>query len=163
MTVVRPASVSDLPSIVEIYNQSVTGSVATFDVDPVTVEGRAQWFAQFDAVNPMFVAELDGSVKASAYYLPFRAKAAYALTKEVTVYVDAAAHHRGIASTLYEHLITHARQHGVHALVGVLGGENPASAALHAKHGFELVGRLREVGRKFDRYVDTFYFELILD
>ncbi len=120
-------------------------------------------FAQFSDESPLFVAELDQQVAGYAYYLPFRAKAAYARTKELTVYVDAGAHRRGLASALYLRLIEHARARGVHALIGVLGGENPASASLHQKLGFELVGHLREVGRKFDRYVDTYYYEMLLD
>jgi phosphinothricin acetyltransferase len=162
MLVVRRVRAADWPHIITIYNQSVVSSVATFDVDPTSVEERVAWFGQFGDEHPLLVAESDGAIAGYAYYLPFRDRAAYAKTKELTVYVDAAKQQQGVGSALYEHLIAHAREHKVHALIGVLGGENQASAALHRKFGFELVGQLHEVGRKFDRYIDTFYYEVIL-
>lgn len=159
---VRRGTADDLPAIAAIYNHSIEHGVATFDVDPVTLGERRAWFAQFDDAHPLFVCELERAVVGYAYYLPFRQKAAYALTKECTVYVAPEAHRRGVGSALYTALVAYARAQGIHALVGVLGGDNPASVALHRKFGFVEVGHLREVGHKFGRFVDTHYFELVL-
>lgn len=103
-----------------------------------------------------------GAIGGYAYYLPHRPKPAYAHTKELTVYVDSAYRGRGIASALYSELIERARSQEVHVLIGILGGENEPSAALHRKFGFELAGRMPEVGRKFDRWVDTYTYVKIL-
>lgn len=159
---VRRATAEDLPAIAAIYNHAIEHTTATFDVDPVTPGERRVWFAQFDDAHPLFACELDRAVVGYAYYLPFRQKAAYALTKECTVYVAPDTHRRGVGTALYTTLVAYARAHGIHALVGVLGGDNPASAALHRKFGFVEVGHLREVGHKFGRFVDTHYFELVL-
>jgi L-amino acid N-acyltransferase YncA len=161
--IVRRADGADLPSIATIYNHYVVHSVVTFDVDIVTIEDRRAWFEQFDAVHPLLVCEIDGEVVGYAYYLPFRAKPAYRATKECTVYVAPDRHARGVGKALYRALIDCAREHGVHALVGVLGGENAASAALHTSFGFELVGHLREVGHKLGGFVDTYYYEKLLE
>ena len=85
-----------------------------------------------------------------------------ASSKESTIYVDSELHRQGVASALYAELLRLARKNGVHAMIAVLGDDNPASVALHRKFGFRFVGRLKEVGRKFDRWVDTQYFELLL-
>lgn len=159
---VRDATIGDLGEIVRIYNQAVVGGVATFDLVPVTVEERTPWFGQFSPENPLLVAEHAGGLAGFAYYLPYRAKAAYARTKETTIYIDEAHHRRGVGSALYEALIGRAEARGVHVLIGVLGGDNPASAALHEKFGFRRVGSLPEVGRKFDRWVDTHFYLRIL-
>ncbi len=159
---IRSATRDDLECIVRIYNHAVLNTVATFDVEPVTVEQRLDWFARFDDTHPLVVCELDSAVMGFGYYLPYRPKPAYANTKELTVYVDPDAHRGGIGTALYEHLIAAAREAGVHALLGVLGGHNPASRALHQKFGFEEVAHLREVGRKFDAWVDTTFFEKVL-
>lgn len=160
--VVRSAELGDLPAIVTIYNYAVRETTATFDTEPVTVAGRSEWFAQFGGEHPLLVAESAGTVTGFAYYLPFRSRPAYGTSKESTIYVAPELHRRGVASALYAELLAVARSNGVHAMIAVLGGDNPASEALHRKFGFRFVGRLREVGRKFDRWVDTQYFELLL-
>jgi L-amino acid N-acyltransferase len=160
--VVRTAEPRDLEAIVAIYNYAVRETTATFDTEPVMVADRGDWFAQFGREHPLLVADTGGSVAGFAYYLPYRTRPAYRTSKESTVYVEPERHRQGIASALYTELFARARANGVHAMIAVLGGDNPASAALHLKFGFRLVGRLEEVGRKFDRWVDTQYFQLLL-
>jgi L-amino acid N-acyltransferase len=159
---VRDATRADLPAIVEIYNHAITTTVATFDLEPFTVEQRLPWFAQFGAEHPLLVCEDQGAVIGFAYYLPYRDKPAYAATKETTLYTHREARRRGAGDRLYDELIDRARQAGVHALIAVLGGDNAASRGLHLKHGFVPVGHLRAVGYKFGAFVDTYYFEKLL-
>jgi len=151
-----------LGPIVAIYNHAVRETTATFDTEPVTVAGKSQWFAQFGPEHPLLVAESAGKVAGFAYYLPYRSRPGYRSSKVSTIYVAPERHRKGIASSLYAELFARARANGVHAMIAVLGGDNPASVALHLKFGFRFVGRLQEVGRKFDRWVDTQYFELLL-
>ena len=158
----RRAEPLDLPGIVAIYNHAILHSTATFDTVPVTVEERRPWLDRFDDDNPCVVAVEGGDVVGFAYYLPYRPRLAYRRTKELTVYVDAKARGLGCGRRLYEHLIAHARQRDVHVLVGVVAGHNPASAALHQRCGFEVVGVLREVGWKFDRWLDTTFWQRTL-
>ena len=160
---VRRGTTDDLAAIAAIYNHAIEHTVATFDTGSVTVAERRVWFAQFDDIHPLFVCESDEAVVGYAYYLGFRQKPAYARTKECTVYVAPDKHQRGVGSALYQVLIAHARAAGVHALIGVLGGDNPGSVALHRRFGFEERGHLREVGHKLGQFVDTHYFELVLD
>lgn len=160
---VRDATPDDLHAIVAIYNHAIETSVATFDLAPFTVDQRRAWFAQFGGVHPLLVCERDGSVLGFAYYLPYRDRAAYDATKETTVYTHHGARGVGVGTRLYVALIERARQAGVHALIAVISGDNPASKALHEKLGFEPLGRLREVGFKFGAWIDTYYYELLLD
>src|SRR5687768_994980 len=133
---VRDATRADLPAIVDIYNQAIATTVATFDLEPFTVEQRVDWFMQFGVEHPLLVCEDQGAVLGFAYYLPYRSKAAYDATKETTIYTHDRARRRGVADRLYGALIERARRAGVHALIAVLGGENSESRALHLKHGF---------------------------
>lgn len=160
--VVRHAEAHDLASIVAIYNQAVLETTATFDTEPTTVAARGTWFTQFGAEHPLLVAEHGGVVSGFAYYLPYRSRPAYRTTKESTIYVAPERHQNGVATALYTELFARARKNGVHAMIAVLGDDNPASVALHRKFGFRFVGRLEQVGRKFERWVDTQYFELLL-
>lgn len=159
---IRTAVPADLPSIVEIYNHAISTSVATFDLEPFSVAARSAWFASFDAARPLLVAERAGSVVGFAYYSDFREKAGYARTKEVTVYVAPSAQGAGVGRKLLDAVIEHARSAGIHVLMAALGGDNPASLALHTRAGFVPAGTWREVGRKFDAWVDVTLLQKIL-
>ncbi len=162
MQIREASSESDHQAVLEIYNRAIVSSVATFDIEPYTMEQRREWFAQFGGEFPLFVAELDGRVVGFAYYLPYRAKAGYDLTRETTVYIAEGFQKRGVGSALYETLIARARERGIHALIAVLGGKNVPSEALHLKFGFERIGHYREVGRKFGEWVDIHTFQKLL-
>lgn len=161
---IRQATTHDLPAIVAIYNDAIRSTVATFDLDEVSVEERRPWLAQFGGEHPLYVAEdaAGSAVLGFAYYLPYRTRAGYAATKETTVYVAREARRQNVGSKLYEALIDYARTRAVHVLVAVLGGDNPESRGLHEKLGFVHAGHLREVGRKFGQWVDTDYYLLHL-
>ncbi len=156
---VRHATPRDLPAIVRIYNQAVATTTATFDLQPVTLEQRRAWFRQFDVDHPLLVDAVDDQVLGYAYYLPYRAKPGYATTKELSVYVEQAARGRGSGTGLVQALLSRAADRGVHVMVAVIGGDNPASTTMHHKLGFEEVGRLREVGYKFGRWLDTTFMQ----
>jgi len=162
---IRDAVLEDVPAIVEILNYEIEHSAAIFDTEPFQLEERLQWFTQFGPTQPCLVCEdglVEGHVLGFAYYTALRAKAAYAFSKELTVYIHRDARKRGVGSALYTELIERARSQGVHVLVAVLGGDNPGSVALHEKFGFVRSGHLREVGRKFDQWIDTHYFTKLL-
>ena len=59
-------------------------------------------------------------------------------------------------------IIEAARADGVHALIGGLSSDNEVSLGLHRSLGFVEVGRLPEVGRKFDRWLDLVLVQIIL-
>jgi L-amino acid N-acyltransferase len=160
---VREATPADLPALLEIYNEAVVNTTASWDHDPWTAVRHADWYAH-KAENgfPILVADQDGEVLGYASYSEFSGKAGYTGTREHTVYLRVDARGRGIGRTLMEALIDQARVRGVHTLIGRLSADNEASLRLHAGLGFVEVGRLREVGRKFGRWLDLVYLQLIL-
>ena len=159
---VRPAQPEDLREIVRIYGEAVLHTVATFDLEPATETERRQWLEGFTDDDPLLVYDDGDAVLGFAFYLPYRVKPAYAKTKEVTVYIAEEHRRRGAARALYAALIAHARERAVHSLVAVIAGDNPASVALHEELDFERVGTLRQAGYKFDRWVDTTFYQCIL-
>lgn len=160
---VREAVPADLPALLEIYNEAVANSTASWDYEPWTPVHHADWYA-FKAENgfPILVADEDGDVLGYATYGEFSGKAGYSGTREHNVYLRIDARGRGIGRSLMESLIGQARSRGVHTLIGRLSADNDASLRLHAGLGFVEVGRLREVGRKFDRWLDLVYVQLML-
>lgn len=152
---IRRASARDIPAITQIYNESGVATTASYDIAPVSVSNRRLWFDSLVQANhPVLVAESDGEILGFANYGAFRPKAGYDRTVEHTVYVRQGSRAGGCGRMLMSALIDHARGQGVHVMIGMVDAENEASLAFHRRLGFVEVGRLPEVGRKFDRWLD---------
>lgn len=162
--VIRKAEESDLPALTDIYNYEVLHGTATFDTEPWTEQERAEWLhAHNVGCHPLFVAEYDGRTAAYASLSAYRPKDAYAGTAELSVYVDPAFRRRGIGRVLMAHTINWAREcPDIHTVVSVITGGNEASIRLHREFGFLECGTLREVGKKFGRYLDTVEMQLMV-
>ena len=158
---IRPAVQDDLPALTEIYNHYALNSVATFDTTAFTVAQRQAWFDQFAETGRyrLFVAERDGQIVGYASSTKLKPKPAYIASVETSVYVTPDAGGGGVGSKLYTALFDALEKEDIHRAYGVLALPNDPSRALHIKFGFEPLHILHEVGRKFDRYVDTEWFE----
>lgn len=160
---IRMAVPPDLPGITRIYNHYVENSHATFDVGAFSVSDRQPWFDQFDGGRyQCLVAEDDGDLLGYACSMPFKAKAAYQTSVEVSVYVAAGTHRRGIGTALYQQLLPALEAQDLHRAYAGIAQPNEPSMALHAAFGFEQAAHYREVGRKFDRYWDVIWLERAL-
>ena len=157
---VRP---TDAEPIRVIYNAEVTGSTATFDLVPRTPEEQQAWMAEHRGPHPAVVAVDDGDLVLGFGSLSmFRNRPAYATTVENSVYVDASRRGAGVGKALLDELVVLAGQHGFHTLIARVGGGNEASIGLHLACGFEMVGVEREVGRKFNRWLDVSVLQRLL-
>jgi phosphinothricin acetyltransferase len=157
----RSARTDDLPRLTAIYNHYVVHSPATFDLEPKTVEQRAEWFAQFGESGRyrLVVAEEDGSVIGYAGTTRFRVKPAYDRTVETTIYCAPECVGRGIGAKLYAALFDGLVHEDVHRVVAGFVPPNPASEKLHRRFGFKAVGVFTEQGYKFERYWDVCWME----
>ena len=163
MPTIRPAQSRDLPAITEIFNEAVVGTTASYALDPVTVDDRRAWFERLTGADyPVLVLEDDGEVIGYASYGPFRPLAGYAHTVEHSVYIWSGRRAAGGGRMLMLALLDYARGRGVHVMVGVVDGSNEDSLAFHRKLGFVESGRLPEVGRKFDRWLDVVFMTQVL-
>jgi phosphinothricin acetyltransferase len=158
---VRPATLADLPRIVEIYNHYIETTPITFDLEPVTVEGRKPWFEEHTTAPryQLFVADDAGRVVGYAGTGRFRDKAAYDTTAETTIYCAPEATGRGIGATMYAALFEALKDADLNRLVGGITVPNDASVALHHRFGFKAVGTFTANGRKFDRYWNVLWME----
>jgi L-amino acid N-acyltransferase len=151
----RAARTSDLEALRSIYNHAVQHTTASYDYEPRSAEKQVEWFAAKNASGyPVIVAEIAGECVGFASYGSFRAWMGYRFTVEHSVYVSQAARRQGIASALVRALIDAARAQGLHTMVAGIDAANEGSIALHRQLGFEDAGVLRQVGFKFDRWLD---------
>jgi L-amino acid N-acyltransferase YncA len=160
---IRDARASDLPRMTEILNELIADTTAIWTLSPTTLAARRSWFEERRARGfPVLVAEEHGRMLGFASFGDFRPWEGYAKTVEHSVYVDGPARRRGIGAALLAALIERGQALGLHAMVGGIEAGNGPSLALHATLGFREVGRLLEVGRKFDRWLDLVFVERLL-
>jgi L-amino acid N-acyltransferase YncA len=159
----RDATAADLPAINAIYNHYVPVSTCTYQVTPESEEGRQAWFGGRKPQHPVIVAEDGGVVVAWGSLSPFHKREAYAGTVENSVYVHHERQRQGLGRLLMEELIRRAREfEGLHTIIAIISADQEGSVGLHRALGFEQIGLLREVGRKFGRILDVVYMQLML-
>ena len=160
---IRSATAQDCEAITRIYNHYVAHTIVTFEEQPVPVDDMTRRVDEVRAAGlPWLVAEEDGRVLGYAYAGRWKARSGYRFAVEISVYLDPAATGRGLGTTLYEALFPLLREKKIHAIVGGIALENPASVALHEKFGMRKIAHFREIGFKFDRWIDVAYWELTL-
>ena len=163
---VRDAIEADLPAITALYGREVLHGTATFELAPPSL---AEMTARFEAVRakglPWVVAEVDGAFAGYAYASPFRPRAAYRYGVEGSIYVEEAARGHGVGRLLLGALIDRVRAMGLRHIIGAIsnGASSDASIRLHRSLGFRNVGTYRQVGWKFDRWLDVTLMQLDLD
>jgi phosphinothricin acetyltransferase len=160
---IRAATVADAAAICAIYNHYVLNTSVTFEEAAVPHDEMARRIGEVTGNLCWYVHDVDGEIAGYAYASPWRARCAYRLSVESTVYVSQSHARRGIGSQLYRVLLDDLRARGIHVILGGIAQPNPASVALHEKFGFEKVAHIKQVGRKFERWIDVGYWELLID
>ncbi|MCU1365899.1 MAG: pat [Ilumatobacteraceae bacterium] len=158
----RLATVADAEAIRAIYNHEVLHSFATFDLVPRTLEDQQRWIAERSGAFAALVAVDGPTVVGFGSLSPYKERAAYRTSVEDSVYVGGDQQGRGIGKMIVNDLLHVARVSGFHAVFARISGPSDASRALHASCGFELVGIEREVGRKFNKWLDVAIMQALL-
>ncbi|MFN8155687.1 MAG: N-acetyltransferase family protein [Bacteroidia bacterium] len=158
---IRPAEEKDIPEITQIYNEAVRNTTATFDTEEKTTEDRLLWFRHHDEQHPVIVAEAEGRVAGWASLSKWSDRCAYDSTAETSLYVHVDFRQRGIGKQLMEVLVLEARKLGLHTLLARITHGNEQSIYLHERMGFQLIGTMKEVGIKFDKYHDVHMLQLV--
>ena len=159
----RPALASDALAIAGIYNHYVLNTFVTFEEETVSAEEMAGRIRDTLAAElPWLVWEENGRVLGYCYASKWKSRCAYRFALETTVYLDKDVTGRGLGTKLYRALIDALQPTRMHTLIGGIALPNAASVALHEKLGFQKIGQFREVGWKFDQWIDVGYWELML-
>jgi phosphinothricin acetyltransferase len=160
---VRPATMDDAEATRAIYNPEVQESTVTFDLVPRSLEQQQEWLRARSGAHVVLVAEDSaGEVVGFASLSPYKDRPAYSTTVEDSVYVRRDQRGTGVGRLLLGELVSVATSHGFHAMMARIVGDHEASIRLHTSLGFELVGREREVGRKFGRWLDVVVLQRLL-
>jgi phosphinothricin acetyltransferase len=156
------ATEGEAQAIREIYNHEVEHTVATFDLVPRSLVEQQQWLAARSGAFAAIVAVEGHTVVGFGSLSPYKERPAYRTSVEDSVYVARAHQGQGIGKLIVNELISVARVSGFHAVFARIASSSTASRALHSSCGFQLVGIEREVGRKFNRWLDVALMQLLL-
>jgi len=157
---IRLADPTDLPRLVEIYNQAIISHIATADTIPFTVEARHGWFAAHTPDDyPIYACE-DGSGLVAGYLSvsPYRDRPALARTAEISYYVDNGQHGKGIGSALMEHSLEDAYRTGKKVYIAIVLERNASSVRLLEKYGFSRWGYLPNVAELYGGLCGQFIY-----
>lgn len=152
---IREMDLSDWPSVARIYSEGIESGHATFETD---VPGWEAWDSGH-LEDCRLVAEVEGEVVAWAALGPVSPRRVYRGVAEVSLYVGSAARGRQVGSELLAALVECSENAGIWTLQAVIFPENEASIALHARHGFRLVGTRERIGSHHERWRDTVLLE----
>lgn len=159
---IRKVTVTDAAQIAEIYNHFVEKTIVTFEETPLTISEVEKWIKETTSTFPWFVFEEKEELLGYAHASSWKSRCAYRNSVESTVYLRPTAFGKGIGSKLYDRLLTELRKLGFHAIIGGIALPNKASIALHEKFGFEKIGHFKEVGNKFNQWIDVGYWQLLI-
>ena len=157
------ATTADIPQILEIVNHNILNETCIYDIEERSLETQLAWFEnQLNHNYPVIVAKQNHSVLGYASYGQYRPKVGYKFSMEHSIYIHPAHQNQGIGKELLQELIQIASSNNVHVLIGGIDANNLGSIAFHEKFGFEVVGRMNEVGYKFDKWLDLIWMQKTL-
>ncbi len=159
---IRKANIHDAKQMVDIYNYYVLNSIVTFDEIPFSENDFKDRIHTISSQYPFIVFEEDNHILGYAYANMFRQKPAYKNTVETTIYLKNDVQGQAIGTKLYSELLNTLKEQNYHAVIGGLTLPNEASIRLHEKLGFKQVAHFKEVGFKFNKWLDVGFWELIL-
>ncbi len=142
---IRHAVKADLPAIVDIYNQSIPGRMATADTEPITLADKLDWYHNRPVNRPLWVAVEQNKIAGWLSLQNFYGRPAYLHTAEVSVYVATAYHRQGIASKLLEKAIAQSPQLQLTTLLAFVFAHNHPSITLLSNYGFQQWGNLPNI------------------
>jgi L-amino acid N-acyltransferase YncA len=160
---IRPVTIEDCEAIARIYNHYILNTAVTFEEEAVSGRDMAERINEISsALLPWLVAERAREVVGYAYASKWKGRCAYRFSVEITVYLDPTATGRGLGTKLYEALFAVLRSNSIHVVIGGIALPNPASVALHERFGLQKVAHFKEVGFKFNRWIDVGYWQASL-
>lgn len=162
--VLREARFEDVPSIREIFNHAIIHTTAVYSYEPYSVEEIEDWFnKKLSQKFPVYVSTLNDKVTGFVTYGKFRERPAYKYCAEHSIYVHHDYRRQGIARLLMDKIIDVAQLNELHSLIGGIDASNQISIDFHSEFGFEKAGLIKEVGYKFNKWLDLQFMQLIFE
>ena len=152
-----------VPDLLEIYNYYVLNTTATFHSKPLTIEAMKGLIFFNDPKYKTFVIQKDDVISGYVLLTQHKSREAYDRTGEVTVYLRPDHIGNGVGSLAIKYIEEFARSKDFHALIATICGENEKSIKVFEGNGYEKCAHYKQVGSKFNQWLDVVAYEKILD
>ncbi len=160
---VRFAQISDLEAIREIWNYYIANTTVNFDYIPKEKDEVLDWFKNKQEMNyPVLVCEKDNQIMGYASFGSFRSWQGYLFSVEHGIYIKPGMGGNGYGKLLFTRLLEEAKNQQKHSMIGAISSDNIESLDFHKKMGFREVAHLKEIGYKFDKWLDCTFVQLII-
>jgi len=144
---IRFSKITDMPVIVDIYNQAIRSGNATGDLDEFNIDDRKEWFHKFDNDQyPLYVAVIENIVVGYCAISPYRpGRKAMSSVAEISYYLDYSFHGKGIGTELLKFAISDCERTGKENLLAILLEINSSSIGLLEKLNFKKWGHFPNI------------------
>lgn len=160
---VRFAVEEDLFYIRDLYNDEILNTTSVYHYEARTEAQMLTWYKQKKAnAEPILVAISMNKPIGFISYSQFRPWKGFQYTVEYMIHVHPDFQSFGVGKMLLKELCQIAKENGVRMLIGGVDSKNKKGIAFHKSMGFEEVGHLKEVGFKFEQWLDLLFFQLKL-
>ena len=159
---IRTVQTKDIREICTIYNYYIENTTITFEEEPISDDEMGKRINEIVPSYPWLVYEYNETVLGYAYATRWKARAAYRHSVELSIYISKDNLGKGIGKKLYETILAELRKTDVHAVIGGMSLPNVPSEKLHESLGFKKMAEFKEVGYKFQKWIDVGYWELII-
>ncbi|TYK66889.1 GNAT family N-acetyltransferase [Colwellia echini] len=161
---IRAVKKEDVDAICTIYNNYIANTVVTFEEQQITSAEMLKRIEKITADQlPWLIAEDDsGQLIGYAYASKWHDRYSYRFAVEVTIYLSSTATGKGVGTKLYQKLFNELKLKNIHTIIGCITLPNAASVNLHEKLGMVKVAHFKEVGWKFEHWLDVGYWQVIL-
>ena len=155
---ITPLLKKNLKDALKIYNYYVVNSFANFEEKKVSLSDFTDNYKNITNKKlPYLAAIIDKNLVGIAYLNKFRDKSGYRFAFENTIYVHNDYLKNGIGSKLLKQLITLSKRNKeIKKIVAVIGSiDSVGSIKVHKKLGFKNCGKLKKIGFKKGKWIDS--------
>lgn len=159
---IRRAEERDITALMEIYNDAVMHTTATFDTQVKDYGNRLSWFLQHTGPYVIYVYEEMGVVAGYASLSRYRDRRAFDPAVEISVYIHEKYRGRGFGRKLMEKTLQFAENHTeIETVISLITSENAASIHLHESLGFSYCGQIKNAGVKFGKKLNLNAYQML--
>jgi phosphinothricin acetyltransferase len=156
---VRLIRESDWPAVVDIFNYFVRESYAAYPEKEVSVD---RFRTLIRSVHVFVVLQIGTDIVGFGFLKPYREEDNFSHSGMVAYFILPHYTGMGLGERILQRLIREAKKRGITNLVAHISSKNTQSLRFHARHGFEEVGRLKEIGTKFNTAFDIVWVQKFL-
>ncbi|MFR4351357.1 MAG: N-acetyltransferase family protein [Roseburia sp.] len=161
---IRRAERRDIPALMDIYNDAILHTTATFDTEIKDRANREAWYGEHTGRYAIFVCEEGKEIVGYASLSRYRDRRAFDPAVELSIYLREDARGRGIGRELMAQILASARAcEEIATVISLITGDNEASIRLHEHFGFVYCGQIRSAGVKFGRTLNLNAYQIVFD